>query len=351
MGGRTANDCVIEVNNVKKYYTRKAQKRATRWSILTKEKVKSVDGVSFTMNEGEVLGVVGESGCGKSTLGKVLVNLESLSEGTVNIRGVNSDSLLKSNQRSFRKRVQIIFQNPFDTFDPRYTIEKILLNVMRLHSIEKSRDDRRMKCIEMLENAGLTPAKEFMRRYPHELSGGQLQRISILRSMLLKPDFLVADEPVSMLDVSVRADIMNMLKNVCKIQKTAMVFISHDLAATRYIADRIAVMYLGRIIEIGSTEEILQNPQHPYTKALISNSMDLDEDIQNKSVIYLKGEPPTPVNTGPGCYFAPRCPIRQASCSVQYPEVRTVSNHHEVYCPYGTDELENQSYQLRSDGS
>lgn len=339
MGGET-NNCVIEVNNVKKYYIRKTQKRTKKWSLMNKEKVKSVDGVSFTMNEGEILGVVGESGCGKSTLGKVLVNLESLSEGSVNIRGRNSDLLLKNNQLTFRKKVQIIFQNPFDTFDPRYTIEKILLNVMKLHTVGSNTDERRIKCIEILENAGLTPAKDFMKRYPHELSGGQLQRISIVRSMILSPDFLVADEPVSMLDVSVRADIMNMLKNICKIQKTAMVFISHDLAATRYIADRIAVMYLGRIIEIGSTEEILQNPQHPYTKALISNSMDLDEDIQNKSVIYLKGEPPTPVNTGPGCYFEPRCPISQASCSMQFPDLRTVNNHHEVYCPFSTDELD-----------
>ncbi|GGP06838.1 ABC transporter ATP-binding protein [Oceanobacillus neutriphilus] len=341
MGGGETDNCVIEVNNVKKYYIRKTRKTTKRWSLINKEKVKSVDGVSFTMNEGEILGVVGESGCGKSTLGKVLVNLESLSEGSVNIRGLNSNLSLKNNQLAFRKKVQIIFQNPFDTFDPRYTIEKILLNVMKLHDVGSNTDERRMKCIEILENAGLTPAKDILKRYPYELSGGQLQRISIVRSMLLKPDFLVADEPVSMLDVSVRADIMNMLKQVCKIQKTAMVFISHDLAATRYIADRIAVMYLGRIIEIGSTEEIIQNPQHPYTKALISNSMDLDEDIQNKSIIYLKGEPPTPVNAGPGCFFEPRCPISRASCSMQYPDVRAVSNHHEVYCPYGTDELDN----------
>lgn len=315
---------VISVSNVVKHYKdRKSSKNP---------KIKSVDGVSFTLKKGEILGVIGESGCGKSTLGKVLVKLEEVTSGEIRINGMEANLLFKKNELQFRRTAQMIFQNPFDTFDPRYTIAKILTNAMKLHQIGANHQERLEISKQKLEAAGLRPAEDYLHRYPHELSGGQLQRISILRSMLLNPAFIVADEPVSMLDVSIRADIINMLKNICEEHQTSMVFISHDITTTRYISDRIAVMYLGRIVETGAADEVLHNPKHPYTQALISNSSHLDE---GEEVIQLSGEPPTPNHNHTGCYFYPRCFKRQSSCQNGYPETIDLGGGHLVSCPHG----------------
>lgn len=233
----------------------------------------------------------------------------------------------------------MIFQNPFDTFDPRYTIEKIFMSTMKLHKIGANDEERHNIMIKTLEDAGMAPATDYIYRHPHELSGGQLQRISILRSMLLRPTFLVADEPVSMLDVSIRADIINMLQTLSKEENTAMVFISHDIATTRYISDRVAVMYLGRIVETGVTDEVLHNPQHPYTKVLISNCASLDP-LEKREIIEIEGEPPTPINTGPGCYFAPRCYQACEKCFKEYPEARDLGNGHIVSCHFVGNDAE-----------
>lgn len=186
-------------------------------------------------------------------------------------------------------------------------------------------------CIERLEAGGLVPGEEIMKRYPHELSGGQLQRISIIRAMLLEPDFIVADEPVSMLDVSVRAEIINMLIDLAKNHNTAVMFISHDIALTRYISDNIAVMYLGKVVEYGKADEVVNNPQHPYTRALISNCASIDPDEKTES-ISIEGEPPTPLDPGPGCYFAPRCYMATEECWKSYPEERFVKDNHWITC-------------------
>ncbi len=320
----------IKVDNLVKYYIQKKVVKKDGKSE-GKQTIKAVDGVSFTLDKGEILGVIGESGCGKSTLGRVLMRLEDPTSGDVYVDGASTAELLKKDRLSFRKKFQIVFQNPFDTFDPRYTIRKILMDAVKLHKIGKTDRERLEICCKVLEEAGLIPAVDYLDRYPFELSGGQLQRISILRSMLLNPEFLVADEPVSMLDVSVRADIINMLTELVREHGSSMVFISHDIATTRYISDRVAVMYLGRIVETGKTDDVLHDPQHPYTQALISNSPDIDPRVKKEAVI-LEGEPPTPINTGPGCYFAPRCRFAKPECFQKYPEFKTVGEGHTVSC-------------------
>ncbi len=306
-------------------------KNLRKWYQAKKNNVKAVDGVSFELQKGEILGVIGESGCGKSTLGRLLIRLEPPTDGEVEFNGQSADSLIKQDRMAFRRKVQMIFQNPFDTFDPRSSIEKILMTPLKLHKIGGSYEEQYKICLKLLEDAGLAPAKDYIDRFPHELSGGQLQRISILRSMLLNPEFVVADEPVSMLDVSIRADIINMLHTLAKEKGSAMVFISHDISTTRYISDRVAVMYLGRVVEIGKTDDVLHNPIHPYTRALISNCASLDP-MERREVIILGGEPPTPINTGPGCYFEPRCYMREQRCHSQYPEMVDAGDGHFYSC-------------------
>lgn len=322
---------VLEVIDIKRHYIQRKKHVASDGRVLKNAKVRSVDGVSFTLDEGEVLGVIGESGCGKSTLGRLLVRLEAPTSGSISINGHNAEELIRRDRLNFRRTTQMIFQNPFDTFDPRFSIEKIFMDTLKLHRIGRNNGERRKIAIEKLESVGLIPAESFLERYPHELSGGQLQRIAILRSMMLKPSVVVADEPVSMLDVSIRAEVINMLYGTAKEQNTSLVFISHDISTTRYISDKIAVMYLGRIVEIGSADEVAANPQHPYTKALISNCASVDPRKKHNPV-RLPGEPPTPVDIPLGCAFAPRCPIATTECSKNEQELRELDGGRLVRC-------------------
>ena len=293
--------------------------------------IKAVDGVSLSIKKGEILGIIGESGCGKSTLGRILTRLEKPTKGDCFINGVSTGAMIKKDAKEFHKTVQIVFQNPFDTFTPRDTIGKILMRPLKNYKIGKNDQERYQICLKGLEQGGLRPAEDIMKRFPHELSGGQLQRISIIRSMFLNPQFIIADEPVSMLDVSVRADIINMLIDLSRNQGAAVLFISHDIALTRYISDYIAVMYLGRVVEYGTADDVIKNPQHPYTKALISNcaSIDPEEKVQN---IAIEGEPPTPLNPGPGCYFEPRCYCACETCRQSYPEKIVMESGHWATC-------------------
>jgi len=293
--------------------------------------VKAVDKVSFAIAPGEVLGVTGESGCGKSTLGRMLVRLEKPFGGRVLLNGEDVEQVVKRDPLAFRRQVQMIFQNPFDTFDPRHSIARILTTPLCLHGIGADEDERLEICADGLRSVGLAPAEDYLARWPHELSGGQLQRISLLRSMELDPKFIVADEPVSMLDVSVRCDLLSIIMKLILEKNTAMVFISHDIAVTRYVANRIAVMYLGRVVESGDTDEVIQNPLHPYTKVLISNFPSVEVGSRREGIA-VHGELPTPIDPGPGCYFAPRCYAASEECRMAYPEMREICDGHWTSC-------------------
>jgi peptide/nickel transport system ATP-binding protein len=324
--GMDHSKAVVCVQDVKKYYRQKFLD-VRGGNKYRRQTVRAVDGVSFSLRRGEILAIIGESGCGKSTLARLLINLELPDEGDVIIDGESVRQKGKKDRLAFRRKVQLIFQNPYDTFDPRSTVGDILLTPLKLHGIGGGEAGRVSFCLNILEETGLSPAKDYLRRSPHELSGGQLQRISSLRSMMLNPAFVVADEPVSMLDISVRADIINMLRGMAKTKNACMVFISHDIVTTRYVADKVAVMYLGRIVEYGDADAVLHSPMHPYTRALISNSASIDPRAERR-IISIEGEPPTPVRSAAlGCFFEPRCYMRKEVCKQGYPPVKNRGGH------------------------
>lgn len=314
---------ILSVNNLSKVYIQKSNKNS----------ITALNKVNFNLSKGTCLGVIGESGCGKSTLGKLLVNLEKPTDGTIIFNNVNLDEYIKKNTLGFRKQCQMIFQNPFDTFDPRLNIKKILIDTIKLHKICNSNTERLELCIKIMEKSGLKPAKDFLDRYPHELSGGQLQRIAIIRSMLLEPLLLIADEPVSMLDVSVRADIINMFIDLKNKNHTSMIFISHDIATTSYVADEMAVMYLGNIVEFGNTADIIYNSKHPYTKVLLSNCGSIDVK-KVKERIKICGDPTLESNNKNGCIFANRCFMSNENCKNSSPKFEEVDKNHFVKCHY-----------------
>lgn len=293
--------------------------------------VHAVDSVSFSMQRGEILALVGESGCGKSTTGRLLVRLETPTGGAIQFDGEDISDISGDSLKQFRRRAQIIFQNPFEAFDPRLTIGSSLTQALRIHGIGTGAE-REARIVETLERSGLTPARDFLSRYPHELSGGQSQRIATARAMLLEPEFLVADEPVSMLDVSVRADILNQLLDLRDREGMAIVFITHDLSVARYVADRIAVMYLGMFVEVGTADDIIDSPQHPYSQALLSHTLPAGDVENTGEPIEIGGEVPTPVDLKPGCRFASRCPAVFDRCRVETPLLKPTSSTKTVAC-------------------
>ncbi len=292
--------------------------------------VKAVDGVSLRLREGDVLGLVGESGCGKSTLARTLLHLIPPTEGTVILNGRNLGGLGREELRRMRPEAQMIFQDPYASLNPRMTVFDTLAEPLLTHH-RVTRGGLNQEVATLMEKVGLSPRA--VRKYPHEFSGGQRQRIAIARALALRPKLIIADEPVSALDVSVQAQILNLIAALCRDESLTMIFISHDLAVVRHVAKTIAVMYLGRIVEQGPAKEVFDRPMHPYTQALLSAAPLPDPELERqRSRIILRGDPPSPMNPPGGCPFHPRCPIAEARCAQTVPDLRELGPGHTVAC-------------------
>ncbi|HEX4924197.1 MAG TPA: dipeptide ABC transporter ATP-binding protein [Bdellovibrionales bacterium] len=284
--------------------------------------VKAVQNVSIAIKKGETLGLVGESGCGKSTLGRCIIRLIEPSEGKVFIGDTEVTGLPSSDLRGMRRKMQIIFQDPYASLNPRMTVGSIISEPLIIHNLYNSKQDRRDRVMQLLELVGLR--KEAANRYPHEFSGGQRQRIGIARALAVDPEFIVCDEPVSALDVSIQAQVINLLMDLQQKLGLTYLFIAHDLKVVEHISTRVAVMYLGRIVELAEATELYKNPQHPYTQALLS-AIPVPSPNAKQSRIILKGDVPSPINPPPGCFFHPRCPKRGEGCDTIVPKLKQVA--------------------------
>ncbi len=293
--------------------------------------VRAVDGVDFELSPGEILALVGESGCGKSTLALTLLGLEEADAGQIMFEGQDVTHLKGSEQRELRRHIQMVFQDPYESLNPTQTIEEIVGEPLIVHRLGQNKEAREEMIRRALEDSGLKPAENYLHRYPHELSGGQRQRVVIAGALVLKPSVLLADEPVSMLDVSIRAEILNLLLEMRQKRGISILFITHDLGTVSYFADRVAVMYLGRIVEIGPTRKVLQHPSHPYTKALLSVVPVPNPRLRRERII-LQGETPNPVDLPSGCRFHPRCPVAIERCSAEDPPFIALSKEHKAAC-------------------
>lgn len=314
---------IVKINNIKKYF--RVKKGFAKPKI-----VQAVDGVSFDIFEGETLGLVGESGCGKSTLGRNILRLQEPTSGEVLFQGQDILALNHTKLRKIRKEMQMVYQDPFGSLNPRFTIGQAIGEMYEIHGIAKGKEkDRKVK--EMLELVGLDPSRA--NDYPHEFSGGQRQRVGIARALSLNPKFIVADEPVSALDVSVQSQIINLLMRLKEELGLTMLFIAHGLNVVRHISDRVGVMYLGKLVELSSTDEVFESPAHPYTAALLSTVPEADPRKKKERII-LYGEVPSPTAPPSGCRFRTRCPLAEKRCVEVVPEMQEVRSGHFVACHY-----------------
>lgn len=316
------SNAILEVKNLKKYFN-------TPGGVLH-----AVDDVSFTLEKGKILGVVGESGCGKSTMGRAILRLHEPTSGEVLFEGKDITKISTEEMRKLRSEMQIIFQDPFASLNPRKTVSEIIGEPLRLHKIYKSAAERQKHVLELMEVVGL--AERLVNIYPHELDGGRRQRIGIARALALNPKFIVCDEPVSALDVSIQAQILNLLKRLKKERGLTYMFITHDLSVVNYFSDDIMVMYLGKMVEYAPSEELFENPVHPYTKALLS-AIPVPRLREKKERILLKGEITSPIDPKPGCRFAPRCAYAKDCCFKESPELKDIGNGHKVACHFSDE--------------
>ena len=315
---------LIEVKDLKKYYP------AKKSSIIGKTQyLKAVDGVSFYINEGETFGLVGESGCGKSTVGKSIIRLFDITDGEILYRGKDISKLNGRQLKSYRRKMQVIFQDPYSSLNPTLTVEEIISEPLDVYNIG-DKGQRRERVIELLEKVGLN--KDHLGRYPHEFSGGQRQRIGIARALSIKPEFILCDEPISALDVSIQAQVVNMLEDLQEELGLTYLFIAHDLSMVRYISHRIGVMYLGKLVEKGPSDEIYNHPAHPYTQALLSSVLEPDPKMAAKTIKALEGDVPSPLNPPKGCRFVTRCKYAMKKCYEIEPNLKEISPDHSVAC-------------------
>ena len=322
----TLLETILEIRNLVKHFEIGGGLFGGRPAV-----VKAVDGVSFAIRRGETLGLVGESGCGKTTTGRCILQLERPTSGEVIFEGRDLTRLADSELRAVRRRVQVIFQDPYSSLNPRMTVGQIIAEPLAVHRIVPDRTARAARVQELLRHAGLLPA--MARRYPHELSGGQRQRVGIARALAMEPRLIICDEPVSALDVSIQAQIINLLEDLQAEFGLTYLFVAHDLSVVRHISDRVAVMYLGKIVEITDRKSLYEDPQHPYTKALLSAVPIPDPVVEaRREHTVLGGEVPSPLNPPAGCVFHPRCPIAVDDCRRVVPELREIKPGHHAAC-------------------
>ncbi len=321
--GVKTDETMLEVNHLQKFFP-------IRGGLLSRvvANVKAVDDVSFTVGRGEVVGLVGESGSGKTTVGRSLLRLIEPSSGEVKFEGVDVVKLNKNDMRKYRRKMQIIFQDPFASLNPRMTVSDIIGEALTIHNLAQG-NAKTERIASLLEKVGLRP--ESMRRYPHEFSGGQRQRIGIARALAVDPSFIVADEPVSALDVSIQAQVVNLIQDLQQEMGLTMLFIAHDLSVVEYLCDRVIVMYLGRIMEVAPAKELYLNPKHPYTEALLSAAPIADPTVKRDRII-LQGDIPSPINPPSGCVFRTRCRYAIEDCAKVIPELREVEPGHFKAC-------------------